>query len=210
MQRTAWVLVFVIATVGCQRGGEAPTASKEKKKGAADVTQAVATDANSESAVAKADFRSADSQPNEDSPAKLVKKFVTALRAGDARTVGNLLTEKARFETRRHGLEVKPSLFPDTSFEIFETEFASERKDLAYVSCRWNESPSEGKAFEIFWIAKRQEEGWRISGFATPLVEGEKAKILNFENVAEMLAVMESTSGEATAAKPDKASTKGR
>lgn len=210
MQRTAWVLVCVIAAVGCQRGGESPVADKKDKQSTNEVARAVATDAEGEPAVAKADYRTADSLATQDSPAILVKKFVNALRAGDARTVSNLLTQKARYETRRHGLEVKPSLFPDTSFEIQDTEFASERKDLAYVGCRWLEPSADAKAFEIVWIAKRQEEGWRISGFATPLVDGEKSQLLNFENVEEMLAVVDSASGEDKAPNPENASNKGR
>jgi hypothetical protein len=208
MQRTAWLLVCSIAFVGCQRGS-APVASKESES-ASDVAKAVATDADNASAVTKADFRTADSSATQDSPAILVKKFVNALRAGDARTVSNLLTEKARYETRRHGLEVKPSLFPNTSFEVEDTEFASERKDLAYVGCRWIESPTEGKEFKLVWIAKRQEEGWRISGFATPLVEGQKSQLLNFENVQEMLSVMDQASGEEESAKSENASSSGR
>lgn len=208
MQRTAWVLVSVIALAGCQRGGEPPVAEKANKaKSTSNVAKAVGTDADDPRAVAKADFRTADSQAAEDSPAMVVKKFVNALRAGDARTVSNLLTDKARSETRRHGLEVRPSLFPDTSFDILDTEFATADKDLAYVGCRWIEG-SDAKTFEIVWIAKRQGEGWRISGFSTPIAEGADHQILNFENVNQMISVVDAGAGEVEPAGPKNASTK--
>jgi hypothetical protein len=196
--RRIGLIVGLIALVaGCQRG-EKPiakaTAEKSPKKG--EVSTAAHESTTESSAVRKADFVTSSAESTQDSPERLVKKFVSALRAGDARTVSNLLTDKARHETRRHGLEVRPQLFPDTSFEIQETQFASERKDVAYVGCKWKEPNSEAEAFEIVWITKRHEQGWRVSGFATPVMEGEGTKVLNFENVVDMLSVMESASGD--------------
>ncbi len=201
MQRTAWIVVTVFAFAGCQQSAKPTATNSDQKKSKSEVEQAVATDEGSDSAVKKADFTTSDSESISDSPGNLVKKFVSALRAGEARTVSNLLTEKARYETRRHGLEVRPQMFPNTSFEIGETEFTTARKDTAYVKCSWFEPSSDAKTFDIVWIAKRQEEGWRISGFATAVVAGEQLKLLNFENVEEMLSVMESASGEAAATK---------
>lgn len=199
MQRTAWVLAIGLFLVGCQRGGEPTTAKVDPKPKPvetapdtpSEVAQASAESASEAAAIKKADFVASVSPSTNESPEKVVRKFVEALKDGDAKTVTKLLTDKARYETRRHGLEVKPQLLPQSSFEIAETQYASERKDIAYVSCRWLDAGPEGEAFEIIWITKRQQDGWRISGLATPLTPGTTPKLLNFENVEEMLSIME-------------------
>lgn len=209
MQRNAWVLVALIATVGCQRG-ETPTAKNADGKANSEVANAVASGVDDEDAVKQADFRSEELVSKEDSPGGLVQKFVSALKAGDARTVSELLTDKARYETRRYGLEVKPQLLPDTAFEVGETEIASKIDGLAYVKCRWLEPEGEMQAFELVWIVKHEEEGWRISGFFTDALEaGQKRTLLNFEDVQSMLATVEPPQ-ESTAAHPSDASSRGR
>lgn len=199
MQRNAWVVLAVIALAGCQKGTKPVASDPNKKAKGEEIAQVAATDSEKGSIVRSAEFTTDAIETTADTPASLVKKFVAALQAGEARTVRNLLTEKARYETRLHGLEVRPQMFPNTSFEIGDTEYTTTRKDTAYVKCSWFEPTSDAKTFDIVWVAKRQEEGWRISGFFTAIAAGGKLKLLNFENVKEMLSVMESASGEVAA-----------
>jgi hypothetical protein len=204
MQRTACVLAFCILALGCQKNSQPTTTAAKTEHGEQnEVSQAGGTSGHA-SEVRKADFVTADSKATVDSPELLVRKFVSALRKGDAREARNLLTEKARYETRRHGLEVDPQMFPNTSFEVKETTYTSNHRNVAYVGCKWSESDAASKEFELKWVAKHDEEGWRISGFFTSVDGAEDLKLLNFENVPEMLAVMENSEGETKAAKSEK------
>jgi hypothetical protein len=60
---------------------------------------------------------------------------------------------------------------------------------LAKVAINWTDTDESGKprTDQILWLAKRVDEGWRISGVAAPVFDGEPPVLLNFEDPAEML-----------------------
>lgn len=193
MQRIACVIAVCVFAVGCQKSAPPANTSASTENREQDAVQQASAIVGRENAVQKADFVTGDSRQANDTPAALVKKFVAALRSGDAREARDLLTAKARYETRRHGLEVDPHMFPNTKFEIGETEFTTTHKNVAYVGCTWLEPNSTAKEFELTWVTKRDEEGWRISGFFAAFDGDEEIRLLNFENVPAMLAAMEAS-----------------
>jgi hypothetical protein len=75
------------------------------------------------------------------------------------------------------------------SYQISETEFVSDEMDGAHVRTTWMEPSPEGDmtATEVIWVLRKQNDGWKISGMATPVVEGELPLLFNFEEPEDML-----------------------
>ena len=133
-----------------------------------------------ESIVTQVDI-SADANPQQ-----VVKRFLRALQEGDEQVVGGLLTTQARQATQQHNLVVRP---PGTESATFQIGKAEEVDGGAYVNCVWTESVGGGvsESFEIIWVLRKQNDGWRIVGMATQVIPSERPTFLNFEEPAEML-----------------------
>jgi hypothetical protein len=73
------------------------------------------------------------------------------------------------------------------SYEIGETEFVTE--DGAHVMSLWKEADPVGElvATQVVWVLRKQPLGWRISGMATPVMEGQLPLLFNFEDPEDML-----------------------
>jgi hypothetical protein len=119
-------------------------------------------------------------------PQQVVGRFLQALRDGDDQVVAGLLTVQARQETARHGLVVRPPGTPAADFQVGSVEKV---EGGAYVNCTWTEA-SGGVAvesFDIVWVLRQQDDGWRVAGMATRVLPGQAPTFLNFEEPAEML-----------------------
>jgi len=123
-------------------------------------------------------------------PAEVVDRFLNALREGEQETAEHLLTRKAREETAKRNLSVQPPGSPSIKFQIVGTEFLGADNNAAHVVSTWSEPSSDGSLtdYEIVWALRRQDDGWRIAGMATKLVENQPAIFLNFEDPEDMLA----------------------
>ena len=119
----------------------------------------------------------------------MVAQFYEALRKGSDVTIAGLLTDKAREETSKSGLGIQSQASASLSYEIRESEFVSDQMDGAHVRTMWLEPDAAGQmtSTEVIWVLRKQSNGWKISGMATPVVEGELPLLFNFEEPEDML-----------------------
>jgi len=124
------------------------------------------------------------------SPEEVVKAFLNSIRQSDVEVARLLLTETARIETAKIGLVPDVMGAPNSTYEILGSRELSQ--DGAHVSTKWTESSVEGEnTFEINWVMRKGDEGWRVSGMATQLNPEDQPVFLNFENPDEMLSMLE-------------------
>ncbi|MBB75313.1 MAG: hypothetical protein CMJ75_12460 [Planctomycetaceae bacterium] len=132
-----------------------------------------------------------------DSPGQAVSLFLEALRDSDeARTV-NLMTSQARkavdsSERVSFGLQDTQGI----EFQVGETRYLPGKHKRAHVDVCWDGT-------DVVFALREQESGWRIAGFAAPLVPNGRLEYLNFEDPTEMLAKISSPSVEEVSAGAD-------
>lgn len=125
-----------------------------------------------------------------DSPDLVVAAFYNALRDGDASAIADLLTDKAREETARSGLDIRPQGSTSLSYELGEIDYITEQRDGAHVKSLWTETDADtGQSYtsEVIWVLRKQSNGWKIAGMATPVVDGQLPLLFNFEDPEDML-----------------------
>lgn len=167
---------------GCQKAPESLTDEVKSPNQAAGQQEPplVDLDPTSTGVLAQVDI-SPDANPQQ-----VVVRFLQALRDGDDQVVAGLLTARARQETARHDLVVRPPGTPQADFQVGSVE---QVEGGAYVNCIWTES-SAGVAvdsFDIVWVLRQQDDGWRVAGMATRVLPGQAPTFLNFEEPVEML-----------------------
>ncbi len=116
-------------------------------------------------------------------------QFYDALRKGSDVTIASLLTDKAREETSKSGLGIQSQASQSLTYEIRESEYVGDQMEGAHVRTMWMEPDANGQlvATEVIWVLRKQSNGWKISGMATPVVEGELPLLFNFEEPEDML-----------------------
>jgi hypothetical protein len=122
-------------------------------------------------------------------PGEVVAGFYDALKAGSEAGITALLTDKAREETAKSGLDIRPQASSTLSYAIGETQIVDERGSGAHVKTQWTETDSDGTAAttEVIWVLRKQANGWRIAGMATRVAEGQLPLLFNFEDPEDML-----------------------
>ena len=121
-----------------------------------------------------------------DSPGQAVSLFLEALRDSDeARTV-NLMTSQARkavdsSDRVSFGLQDTQGI----EFQVGENRYLPGKNKRAHVDVCWDGT-------DVVFALREQESGWRIAGFAAPLVPNGRLEYLNFEDPTEMLAKISS------------------
>jgi len=136
------------------------------------------------------------------SPEKVVTEFLNAMKTGNDGVAAGLLTATAREETGKHSLAVQPPGSPTAEYEISEGQLAEEDPTVAQVGCLWTEQDAQGENHteEVVWVLRKHTEGWRVFGMATKMPTREEPVFFNFEDPAEMTALMETISQEMAAA----------
>lgn len=156
MRRISWTIALLLA--GC--GGSPDDAS---------TTQTPASSLESP-AVVTASISGSSSPSNEgtSAPARVVAQFYDALRDGDNSAIAGLLTDKAREQTAKNGLEILSQSNSSLTYELRETEYVTDQKDGAHVASFWTETDEHGQSAtsEVIWVLRKQAAGWRIAGFA--------------------------------------------
>ncbi len=178
--------VLTVSVLACFAGcGGAPQGAADAANGASSGSDAPGsarmsvTDSGAEGAPGS----------NASAPAAVVAQFYEALRKGSDVTIAGLLTDKAREETSKSGLGIQSQASASLSYEIRESEYVSDQMDGAHVRTMWLEPDAAGQmtATEVIWVLRKQSNGWKISGMATPVVEGELPLLFNFEEPEDML-----------------------
>ena len=134
-------------------------------------------------------------------PEFVVKAFLDALSRGDKDHTAQLLTDKARAETKSKGLVVSPESVPHASYKVADAEILADNPNGAHVCSVWTEKFEDGsqEEYEIVWVLRKQKDGWRIAGMATELAPGQKPLYLNFEDPEDMLRKKDEAMKEAQA-----------
>ena len=122
------------------------------------------------------------------SAAEAVARFYEALRAGDNEAIEALLTDRAREEAARHGLGIQSHTSESLQYEIVRTDYVTEARDGAHVVSLWTDADATGRAetAEVIWVLRRQPDGWRIAGMATPAAERQPPLPFDVENPRQM------------------------
>ncbi len=168
----AWLLVAVVL-FGCNQSSS-PTSVAESQD-AADTSVAPTADAAT--------------SPTQD-PKTVVEMFLTSLREGDDMATSQLLTQKARRETARHDMVVRPPGSQTAQFVVGEVIYTTANHDIAHVESNWTDVDDAGRrqTYEIVWILRKEAVGWAVAGMATELFSGEAPLVMNFEDPVDMLA----------------------
>ena len=88
-------------------------------------------------------------QPDADTtPQQIVTQFLQALCQGDADAVTQLLTEKARVETKKHQLAVQPPGTAAAQYQVGKVELV---EGGAYVNSIWSEPATDGNRQRWEW-----------------------------------------------------------
>lgn len=142
-----------------------------------------------------------------EAPDAVVSAFLESLRAGNDTMAAALLTDLARQETTKKGLKVQPPGTPDMTYQIGQTEFVTEAKDGAHVGSVWSEKLPTGEtaSFEVIWVLRREPQGWRIAGMATPVGDDSQPLFLNFEDPDDLLQKWQASETEMVESDPGEA-----
>lgn len=123
-------------------------------------------------------------------PKQTVDLFLTSLRDGDDTSTSRLLTAKARGETSKHDMIVRPPGSQTAQFVVGQIIYTTADRDIAHVESNWADVDEAGRrqSYEIVWIVRKETSGWGIAGMATELFPGESPLVMNFEDPVDMLA----------------------
>lgn len=177
---TTWMSVVALLTgviTGC--GGKTET---KENKGSNTTTEAPATTTGATANEA------APVQVSADTPEQAVSTFLNALQTGNDKAAAALLTSKARAETAKNDMVVQPPGAPNATYNVGRVEHPDNNPNAAYVSCLWTEKFTDGQeeSYEVVWVMRKEEPGWRVAGMATQLDDSEEPVFLDFEDLAAM------------------------
>ena len=116
-----------------------------------------------------------------------VTEFLEALRRGDEAKASRLLTTKARRETAKSELALKPEGSQSATFTVDKVEYVT--SDGAEVTATWTDTNRHGQtqSNQIVWILRNESQGWRIAGMGVEVFEGQPPAIFNFEDPASVI-----------------------
>jgi hypothetical protein len=140
--------------------------------------------------------------PVDAGPEVVVVTFLDSLRGGDDATAEALLTQRARIETENANLKVEPPGTPMAKYQVGATQYVTENRDGAHVASIWQDTYADGSTeqYNVTWVLRKQEDGWRIVGLATQPQPGAPEIFLNFENPQDMMRKVEQANNELDAA----------
>ena len=100
-------------------------------------------------------------------PDQVIAEFLDAVRTGDDGKAARLLTPLARKKTSEMEMVVAPPGSETAKFQVLGVELVG---DDARVSSDWTDLDTDGRPHtdRIVWILRKETEGWRIAGMATP------------------------------------------
>lgn len=202
MKSTIWtsIAAFSLAViVGCGGSGDAPAGGGDSDSSSSQAPVppgATPGDNNAPPKVAKV-------PPLEAGPEVVVTTFLDSLRAGDDATAEALLTERARIETEKANLKVEPPGTPNARYQVGTVQYLTVNNDGAHVASIWEDTYADGttEQYNVTWVLRKQEDGWRIVGLATQPRPDATEIFLNFENPADMMQKVEQANADVEAAR---------
>jgi hypothetical protein len=203
-----WATAALVAalTLGCSSKSETPNTPAAGDSSTA--SSSGSGTANGSAAVAQTPVapRQVDAEQRQQaldaaaSPEAVVNAFLEATRRGDHDLAAKLLSQKALEETTRVGLTVQPPGTPSMKYTIGAIEYPEDAPGGAYVQSTWVEEYEDGnEQFDVTWVLRKQDQGWRIVGMAAQMGEDELPYFLNFEQPDELYRKIQEASGEVAA-----------
>ena len=182
MRRWSWIIVFSSAVCILSGCGDSQSATSQQGQDHAG-PQMASRQGATDTTVTKSP------QTGSPLPAEVVASFYQALRDGDDDAIESLLTDRARDETAKSGLAIESQASDSLKYTIGETDFVTDELDGAHVMSLWSEPGPDGTLFstQVVWVLRRQQNGWKISGMATPVEEGQLPLLFNFEDPEDMM-----------------------
>lgn len=170
----AWLLLIAIVFFGCNQSDN-PANTAQNEAGNEEIVVDVVDD---------------EVQKAAQDPKAVIELFLVSLRHGDAATTSRLLTSKARTETAKHDMVVRPPGSETAKFVVGQTIYTTETHDICHVESNWTDVDDAGRrqTYEIVWILRKEPSGWAVAGMATELFSGEAPLVMNFEDPLDMLA----------------------
>ncbi|MDR2115114.1 MAG: hypothetical protein LBP87_01910 [Planctomycetaceae bacterium] len=123
--------------------------------------------------------------PETSDVAEIVSRFMTAILHGESQTIRTLLTPPARQKSEELGISFTPQTSRTASFTI--DRIVPQGENCVYVHTTLTDlnEEAEKESAEIIWIMAKSAEGWRISGAAAEIFDGQDKTFLNFEDPEE-------------------------
>jgi hypothetical protein len=194
----SWLIVGVLASlIGCgSRSAPSPSASDGSSGPAAGLNAmapAAQTGHHANGHTAPGGVHVAALPPVNCSPDEVVVAFLGGMRSADSNLTAALLTAVAQQETVKHNWPVQPPGAPEATYQLGHVSYLDPNRSLAQVPCVWTEPDGEGGKlqFEVLWVLRQQQDGWRVAGFATEIVPGRPPVFFNFEDIASLKAAQE-------------------
>ncbi|MFO0819890.1 MAG: hypothetical protein U1A77_18215 [Pirellulales bacterium] len=203
-----WLLHFSIVAMVCALGGCQQAAST------VDTGATASSESGDPNAAKTADAKPGEAKPRGDkdglrpaspmlpapsaTPQEVVHAFLDASRGGHEEFATELLSDKAREATSSQGLALDPPGSSSMVYRIGDVEFPMEDRQAAYVSSIWREDgvAAAAEQFEVTWILRRQQEGWRIAGMASRAEAEAEPVLINFEDISDLHKIKPSVGGE--------------
>ena len=148
-------------------------------------------DAKTEQGQSPAVLNTEDLAAIEAAPGEVISQFLAALKSGDSIKAESLLSDTARFETRRANLSVRPPGAENANYSVGTTKYTTNEQNVAHVESIWNVTDDNGlsEGFSITWVLRRGfDEQWKVAGMLTAPATGQPEIFLDFESPKEMLA----------------------
>ncbi|NIL99314.1 MAG: hypothetical protein GTO62_20010 [Planctomycetales bacterium] len=122
-------------------------------------------------------------------PRASVAQYLEAVRIGDAATVNQLLTSRARQKTAELKVAVAPPGSDTAQYEVGQVRYLSQAQDTAHVASRWTDLDDKGQpqSFDVTWIMRQEPDGWRVVGMMGQFIEDQPLMVFNFEDPVEVL-----------------------
>ncbi len=130
----------------------------------------------------------AAAKPEIPAPRVIVSQFLDRVRRGGGDAgASELLTKLAQQEMIRIGRPLQFPGSPNTRFEVRGSFEIPDQPDAVWVQSYLAEPMADGNEaqYEVVWTLRKENDGWRISGFATEQEGGSEMRI-DFENGEEM------------------------
>jgi len=124
-----------------------------------------------------------------ETPDKIVDQFLKAAKSGDQQKLSQLLSNSAREETQKHGINFELDSYRDATFEIGKFQYMTPEKVTAQVACKWTDHDETGNfTHDVVWALRKEEPGWRVVGMITRPFPDQPEVAFNYENVEELMA----------------------
>ncbi len=180
------ILMLTVST-GCKKDDPKDSDNKSKAQNQTEQKQQVTVVPQSGTGVRSPAVDSASQKLTVDTNPKIIcEKFIAAVKSGDYRGWEKLLTQSAERHIRAAQVDLQIPGGEKSECSVNKVSYNSARQNVAIVSCIIeNINNGTQNSFEISYLLKKKDVGWRISGIIVPTEKG-STDFLSFENTDDV------------------------